>query len=291
MSVALRTRSEIRKLAALLHVDDGDLGYLAAIPVADLRAFRQQLSDGLFDEHGDFLQRIARTTSIVPTSMAAGIAQKNFGPLLSARITAYLDPAKAVDLSGRLGAPFLAELAAELDPRHAADMLARMPLTTVAAVAAELERRRDFVTLGRFMGFVNPDALMSVVASLDDSTLLSCTSFAEPPERLSDVIASLSDERLVSIVRTATESDQTADLLTLADEVTSQQRARVVDVITRLDDELLSTMLEAADRDDLWDALVPIVSDMDADTRAVVRTRAEALGALGRMGRLADLLS
>jgi hypothetical protein len=144
--------AEILKLARVLGVEPERLAYLARVDADDLQAFREQVTDTLFDANAAALQRMALAARVVPVGVLAKIAEKVFGPLLCARIAGLVDVARGVDVAKRLGTRFLAEVAAELDPRRADAIITRIPLDTVLAVAGELARKQDWITLGRFVG-------------------------------------------------------------------------------------------------------------------------------------------
>lgn len=290
MVTPLGVRVEIRKLAAVLHVDEGDLAPLAALPADDVRQFRGQVLDRLFDEHGDSLARVAKATGILPGSVSATIARKHLGPMLCARIATRLDARKAIDLAGRLDPAFLAELAAELDPRRAADIVAGLKADTIVAVAAELEARADFVTLGRFVGFVSPEALTQIVAGLDDRTVLRCAGFVEPAETVGVLLGELGDERVRRLVVAAVDDELVAELLTPVGFLSCEQMSHIVTAIADLDDAVLDQLMDAIGNADLWHGLEPVTAAMDPSTRSSLRDRATATGAIRRHRRLGELL-
>ena len=58
--------AEILKLARVLDVEPARLAYLARVDADDLQAFRDQVTDTLFDANAAALQRMALAARVVP---------------------------------------------------------------------------------------------------------------------------------------------------------------------------------------------------------------------------------
>ena len=57
---ALQARAEIRKLSRMLGRESAGLDYLEAVPLADLRALRGQITDVLWNADGTAIDKVAR---------------------------------------------------------------------------------------------------------------------------------------------------------------------------------------------------------------------------------------
>jgi len=169
---ALRSRAEVLKLARLLGRAPERLDYLQDVPISDLRLLREQVTDVLFGAQSTALARLAAASKVLPVGLMATIAEKAFGPLVSARIAGLLEPSRAVDVAARLPPAFLADVAIELDPRRASDVIARIPAGQIADVTRELVRRDEHVTMGRFVGHLSDEALSAAIDEMDDAVLL-----------------------------------------------------------------------------------------------------------------------
>jgi hypothetical protein len=217
VSSSIEARAEVLKLARLLQREPDSLAYLEGVPPADLRALRDQVTERLFSAHGKTLTRLAAASKVLPTGLLATIGERAFGPLLCARVAGRLEPARAVEVASKLPPAFLADVAVELDPRRASDVIGRIPPPQVAAVARELALREEYVTLGRFVGHIDDDALRAALGVMDDRVLLAVAFVLEDKSRLDELADLLGDERLVGMVRAADESgwwDEGLDLLT-----------------------------------------------------------------------------
>lgn len=119
VSEALEAQAETLKLARLLDCDAERLIYLEEVPLDDLRALRQQITEVLFTAHEASMRRLATASKLLPVGLVANLGQHTFGPMLSARIAGLLDTDRAVDVATRMPTEFLADVACELDPRRA----------------------------------------------------------------------------------------------------------------------------------------------------------------------------
>ncbi|NIH85212.1 hypothetical protein [Amycolatopsis granulosa] len=188
--------AEIRKLARVLGVGAERLGYLAEVPVADLRELRERATTVLFDAHLGVLERMAGASKLLPTPVLAKMAERVFGPLLAARIAGLVEASRGAEIAGRLSPSFLADVAAELDPRRARGIIAKLPAGVVVAVARELTRRQDWITIASFVDhlpdatiaaslrFIPDAALPEVAAMLDDPSKIAKVRELLPPERV-----------------------------------------------------------------------------------------------------------
>jgi hypothetical protein len=127
----LQAHAEVMKLARLLGREPDELAYLERLAPDDLRTLRDSVTETLYDAHGSALSRLAAASRLLPASLTATIGQRAFGPLLSARLAGMLDTDRAVDVAGKLPAPFLADVAVELDPRRASDLIGAIAPTLI----------------------------------------------------------------------------------------------------------------------------------------------------------------
>jgi hypothetical protein len=223
---ARRSHAEVVKLARLLDRAPEQLEHLERIPLADLRALREQITDVLFSAQGTALGRLAAASRVLPIGLIATIAEKAFGPLVSARIAGLLEPSRAVEVAAKLPPAFLADVAIELDPRRASDVIAKIPAAQIAGVTRELIRRDEHVTMGRFVGHLSDEALVAAMNEMDDDVLLQVTFVLEEQERLEHLLRLLPEERLASIAGTAANSDQSLEARDLLAHAPVAARAR-----------------------------------------------------------------
>jgi hypothetical protein len=218
--------AEILKLARVLGVEPERLAYLARVAPDDLKAFREQVTDTLFDANIAVLQRMALAARLLPGAVLAKIAEKVFGPLLCARIAGVVDVGRGVDVAKRLSPRFLSEVAADLDPRRASAIISRIPLETVLAVADELARREDWITLGRFVGHLPDPTVRRALERIDDAGLLRIAFVLDDKNRIDHVVGLLPAHRLGRLITTAgADEDLWTPVLDLLNHLGDDRRA------------------------------------------------------------------
>jgi hypothetical protein len=203
----LQTRVEILKLAQVLGRAPESLHYLESVPLEDVRALRERITEALFTAHGHALERLAMASKLLPVGLVATISERAFGPLLSARMAAILEPARAIDVAAKLPPGFLADVAIEMDPRRASEVIGSIPPRQIGEVTAELVRRGEHVTMGRFVGHLGDEAIVAALAVMDDQSLLRITFVLEEKDRLEHLVDLMPEGRLAELVATAAAAD------------------------------------------------------------------------------------
>lgn len=188
--------AEIKKLARVLGVSPDRLEYLHDLPVSDLRVLREKVTTALFDAHLGVLERMAGASKLLPSPVLAKIAERVFGPLLSARIAGLVEVSRGVDIAKRLGPRFLADVAAELDPRRAKGIIAGLPAPIVVKVATELARREDWITIARFVDHLPDSTITASLDAIPDSALPQVAAMLDDPSRIRYLAELLPERRL-----------------------------------------------------------------------------------------------
>jgi hypothetical protein len=195
-------RAEILKLARLLQVDPARLAYLERVKVQDLRALRDQVTEALFAAHDGALRRLAATSRLLPVALVASLTRSTFGPVLAARVAGLLEPERADEVGQRLPTEFVADIAIELDPRRASAVISRIPPERIHEITTVLALRQEHVTMGRFVGHLDDDALSAALGALSDEDLVQTLVVMEEPldlERLTRLAGQERVDRLAAM--------------------------------------------------------------------------------------------
>ncbi|MFI4980255.1 MAG: hypothetical protein ACHQIO_07895 [Nevskiales bacterium] len=266
----LAQRAEVLKLARVLGAPPSQFEYLHKLDAEVIRRLREQASAALFDADRKLFQRVAATTKLLPAPLIAIIAEKAIGPLLCARTTGLLPPERAVEISKRLKTGFLADLCLELDPRSASDVIAAMPVDRVVEVSRELARRKEYITMARFVDCLDDHAIRATMEDLrDDEALLRIGFFVEDKQRLSDILDLLPRERLLNIVRVAAGGDAELwpEALAMINCIEEPQRRQMASLAAELEESAIIRMIESTQAQELWPAMLPVVSLMNGDSQ------------------------
>jgi hypothetical protein len=273
----LQSHAEVMKLARLLGREPDQLAYLERLAPADLIALRDSVTETLYDAHGSTLGRLAAASRLLPSGLTATIGQRAFGPLLSARLAGLLDTDKAVDVATKLPPPFLADVATELDPRRASALISSIAPALIGQVTAELVARREYVTMGRFVGHLGDEAIAAAVAAMDDEAVLQVAFVLEDKSQLSRLFAKLPKGRPAGIVAAAAEEGLWLEALELLNHLHKRQRREMVLAALALEEPAVEAILDTIIAHDLTDEIRLIAEHDDS----IEERLAERLGRSG----------
>lgn len=204
MSRTSESRAEAAKLGRLLGVEDPKtLAFLLPVPAPELRDYREAITDLLYDDDRELLQRMADAARLLPARTLAAIGERALGPLICARLTSLLDPHRAAEISEHFTVNFLARLAAELDPRRAVEVVSAITTDTVVAVSAVMAADGEHVAMGRFVAYLDEAALSLCIEALCDEDLLRVLFVMEGEERLTSVFEIIGAERAAQMLAAA----------------------------------------------------------------------------------------
>lgn len=267
MSETVESRAEIARLARLLRREVDELDYLAEIPSEQLHRLREQVTAVLFDPRSGTLGRLAAASRLLPVGLVATFAQRAFGPVLSARMAGLLEADRAVQMAARLPAPFLADIAGELDPRRAHQLIAAIPPDQISQVARELVRRGDHLTMGSFVGYLEPAAIGAALGELDDEGLIRVAMVLENKASFATVVDAIGADRLAGVIDQVAEHGLWAEALDLLSNLDETARTEVIELAATRDDAVLSALIEAARRQGLWETVLPLTARMSPASR------------------------
>jgi hypothetical protein len=249
---ALQARAEILKLARMLGRDPNALHYLESASLSDLRELRSQITEVLWSADGGFIAKVAAAAKLLPTTLSATIGERAFGPVFCARLAARLEPARAIDVAAKLPTPFLADVAIEMDPRRTSDVIAGMPPRRIGEITGELVRRREYVTMGQFVGHLDDEAILAALEQMDNAELLRIGFLLEDKDRLDWLVGLLSQARLEGIIDAAAREDLWLEALDLLAHLDTRHRRAIIDSAKRLDEETLERITATVVEHDLW---------------------------------------
>lgn len=259
----LAARAELIKLGRGLGVEPAALAFLGGQAPEVLRHLRMALSDRIFDEQRQLFRHLAIWARWLPAWLAAGLVRWWLGPHLTARIAGELPAWRAAAISRFLPPLFMAEVAVALDPRSARELIGLLPVGQVVAIARILIERRDFVTIGRFVGLL-PDEVVREVADgiSDEGDLLDIVFHLESRERIDHLVRILPPERVhnaLMIVCDPSRRELWPKLLALVTNVGYGLKRELGDLAASQGDEVLAAIVRAAQEEDLWPDILPVV--------------------------------
>ncbi len=195
---------QIGRIARLLRLDPAEVQGLDGVPDEDLRTLHDQISKTLFGDAQHQFARVAGLSRTIPGPLAGLLAEKFLPPVMAARTSEMLDPAKARDLIGRVSVNYLAEIALALDPVRSRPVVQQLPPEPIGRVAKELFGRKEYATMAEFVGTVTVEALVAALNVATPHDLLAVVPLLEWNDNLDAVIADLSHRQVIEIASSLT---------------------------------------------------------------------------------------
>ncbi|MFD4443797.1 hypothetical protein ACFWPK_28895 [Nocardia sp. NPDC058519] len=264
MTTTHHTTVELVKLARVLDRTPADLEFLATLPPAALREFRDQITDLTASREARRMQRVGAAAKLVPAPIAAKITEAAFGPVLAAALAGSVDPSRAVAIASALSPSFLADATLTLDPRRAVELIAQVPGPMAAAVASELITRGDYLTMGNLAGSVPDSVLRAALPHASDLDILQVGYYLEETSAADRLLTVVTD-RVPGVIRATHEAGEWPKAITLLALLGPTERSRLANVVAAQDDEVIDGLLTAVEELDAWDTLLPVAAGMDPE--------------------------
>lgn len=244
------TGLELLRLAALLDVDEADLGGLGEVPAEELRALRTAITATVHGRHERRFRRLAALVKKTPLPLAAKVAQRALGPVMSARVASSLAPEDAVALAQHLDIDFLTRVATHLDPARVGDIVRAMPADLVVEVGRRMLAAGELIALGGLVSCVGESEALAVAEAADPGDLLRIGLFTEDVAALDTLIAGLPDERLAQVVAAAAATDHVHDTVLLVGALGPANVQRLLAPVADLPAEEQGRFIDAIRNDD-----------------------------------------
>lgn len=219
--------AEIEKLAHQLGVSIDELEFLSSLPAEDLRDLRSQIGEALFRADKHHFVKVAALSKNIPSGLAAKVTEFALPPLIGARTAELLDPAKAIDLVGRISNGYLARVAAAMDPGRSVHIIEAIPGDKIALVGQELAKQEQWVIIGGFVSYVTSAGLAQSVAAFTGEQLLRIGFVLDDTTRLGEIATKLSDTQVDEMLAAASEYELWRELDELASNIDAEQLARM----------------------------------------------------------------
>lgn len=261
--------AELHKLARLLQTNRDALDFLADQPVADLQQLREGLTDALFREYRPAFAGFARVSSRLPLGIAARIAERVLGPVLSGRIAGEMPPERAVAMANRLSNDFLADTCLHMEPQRAREIIRRFPLERSVIVTRLLLTRGEYITMGQFVDVLPRATLLAATDDIESPlALLRIAFFVENSGQLETVLAHLSNAQRGALLRTAADEHLWPEVLNTLSLVAGQTRTELARQALTEDAAIVDSLIRAAATHDLWPQLLSLGRALDDATEA-----------------------
>lgn len=270
----LASQAELMKLAEVLEVPIEQINFLADIPPEALRHFRTAMIDRIFDQQQELFRWFAAWVRWVPMWISVLMVRFWLGIHIATRIAGSLPAWRAASIAKHLPVDFMADIAKGLDPRMTRELVKLLSVQQVEAIANVLLARRDFMTIGRFVGMLPDQVIRDVAASIpDEGDLLEIIFHVDSRERIDHLIHVLPFDRIQRTMLIVNDPSQRAlwpKLLSLVVNVSDSMKRELGDLAASQGDNVLEGLINAAEEDGLWEDILPVVACLSREVQRFV---------------------
>lgn len=260
----LAVQAEIIKLAQVMRVDESELAFMQPLAAETLRHYRLALIEQEQERYKRFFHWLAMWVIWLPGWLSGFLVKHWLDATLVARVASHLSAVQLHRVAIRLPASILADIAAYLDPRIAREMLQLLNASQVVAIAEALLAKRDFITMGRFVGMLSDEVVQQVAVAIPSETeLLEIAFHIESRERMDHLVHVLPAERIeraLLMVRDPATRDVWPKLLALMSHIGYALKRELGDLAVSQGVDVLNAIVQAAQEDQLWEDMLPVVA-------------------------------
>jgi hypothetical protein len=267
----LANQAELSKLAHALDVHVTQVAFLTNIPPEAIRHIRGALDDRVFDQQRPLFRWFAAWVRWLPIWLSVLFVRFWVGALIATRIAGELPAWRAAEIAEHLPTEFMADVAMGFDPRGARELVRLLQTPQVVAIAEVLLKRRDFMTMGRFVGLLPDHVVQEVAATIpDEGDVLEIIFHLDSRERIDHLVHVLPTERvrrMIMIICDETRRLQWPKLLSMVANVSDMLKRELGDFAANQGEHVLVAMIRATDEDQLWEDILPVVACLSPEVQ------------------------
>jgi hypothetical protein len=261
---SLESRAEVIKLARVLQTEPERLDFLEGAAPEAIRAFRRSVHQRLDAPHRPMFQRIARVSALVPGTLAVRIAMRYYGPMFVGMVATEVPPERAADLIGSIPPEFIADAAPYVDPEAVGPIVRALPTEAMLPAMREMLRRKDYVTLARFVSAVSDELILAVLPFIESGAdllmIVLNSEIGDVAGRFDVVLTKVADDRIRSLVQAAADAGLFAETLTFLQFLSPPTRARIAAAVAELGPTVMTAMIETAHRENAWPEMLSVTA-------------------------------
>lgn len=140
-------QTDARLVAHRLDVPLACLHGLNQLNASQAAALRVAVEGRLSRTGDDALKKLSSASALIPSRLAASIAEHRMGPMMTAGMTSHMKPELAAKIAQRLSPEFLADVVPYLYGDSVVNIITLLPQPLVIDVTKILEERGEYLTL------------------------------------------------------------------------------------------------------------------------------------------------
>lgn len=245
----LDQKTEIEKLAFILHGKENDVRYLTKLEPNEISDLRQRISGAMQGDNSDIWKRLAAVSKFMPNFINAKVAQDILGPYITANLTYHIPVKEALHISSFFPIVYMADVSEYLIPEKAEPILREFPVERMTLLTLEMIKREKFYTLGTYVDFL-PKEKIDIISNQikSEEHILKISKYVNKKERIAFVIESYSDEKILKILKVAYDLDYCEDLLEIIRYAKEEHKTRALQLLDKSEPIIKETYLRTVSK-------------------------------------------
>lgn len=238
----MKNQTQYNKLIASLKIEgDDDLSFLKKLNANELELLRETIENLFEQELGQQLERLAKVVKFIPNFLTAKIAESAIGPMVTARITPYIEVKDAISIMKSLSIPFMSHTAEFLIPSKAKNLINSLPMDLMKKVVAHLVKHHHFSVIGGFVEITDDKRVIEIANYIEsEADLCRITSYVENKEKIVPVILHLSERKVLKLIEASFDLHLQNDLFDIFSKMNATQQKKIVAVLGKLPTKLMN---------------------------------------------------
>ena len=238
----MKNQTQYNKLIASLKIEgDDDLSFLKKLNANELELLRETIENLFEQELGQQLERLAKVVKFIPNFLTAKIAESAIGPMVTARITPYIEVKDAISIMKSLSIPFMSHTAEFLIPAKAKNLINSLPMDLMKKVVAHLVKHHHFSVIGGFVEITDDKRVIEIANYIEsEADLCRITSYVENKEKIVPVILHLSERKVLKLIEASFNLHLQNDLFDIFSKMNATQQKKIVAVLGKLPTKLMN---------------------------------------------------
>ena len=238
----MKNQTQYNKLIASLKIEgDDDLSFLKKLNANELELLRETIENLFEQELGQQLERLAKVVKFIPNFLTAKIAESAIGPMVTARITPYIEVKDAISIMKSLSIPFMSHTAEFLIPSKAKNLINSLPMDLMKKVVAHLVKHHHFSVIGGFVEITDDKRVIEIANYIEsEADLCRITSYVENKEKIVPVILHLSERKVLKLIEASFDLHLQNDLFDIFSKMNNAQQKRIVAILGKLPTKIVN---------------------------------------------------
>jgi hypothetical protein len=237
------------KLIATLKVDSEDLSFLKKLNATELELLRETIENVFEQELGQQMERVAKVVKFIPNFLTAKIAETAIGPMVTARITPYIEVKDAISIMKSLSTSFMAQTAAYIIPAKAQTLINSLPMDLMKKVVAHLVKGHHFSVIGGFVEITDDYRVLEIANFIEsEADLCKITSYVENKEKVVPVIMNLPEKKVLKLIEASVDLSLEADLLDIFSKMDEKQHKKLLSYLHKLSPQAIQKLQKSIEQ-------------------------------------------